>query len=366
MNTRPRGIVGVVRGTFQSFSEDKAPRLAAALSYYTIFSIAPLLVLVIAITGFIIGSNTQIRDQVLGQVRTLVGAQGAEMVDTLITNTNRPRDGILASAIGVITLFFGATGVFIQLKDALNTIWEVTRKKGLGIREVVRERFYGFVMILVLGFLLLVTLVVSAALSVLNQYFTNLLGEAGMISLLINYGVQLVVISIIFGAIFRGVPDADIKWSDVWVGALVTAILFLVGQYLISLYLSSASPASTYGAAGSLVVLLLWVYYSSMILFLGAEFTKMYSYARGREIVPNANARRLGAVERIHEGIGRPQDEAAVVPPAAVEQPAAVVNPPAAEERRAPGRAAPIPVSGEEETERRDDEEDEEADFSTE
>ena len=178
---------------------------------------------------------------------------------------------------------------------------------------MVRERFYGFVMILVLGFLLLVTLVVSAALSVLNQYFTNLLGEAGMISLLINYGVQLVVISIIFGAIFRGVPDADIKWSDVWVGALVTAILFLVGQYLISLYLSSASPASTYGAAGSLVVLLLWVYYSSMILFLGAEFTKMYSYARGREIVPNANARRLGAVERIHEGIGRPQDEAAVV-----------------------------------------------------
>src|SRR5512133_1969325 len=167
MNTRPRGILGVIRETFRSWSEDKAPRLAAALSYYTIFSIAPLLVLVIAITGFVIGNNTVIRDQILGQVQGVVGPQGATMVDTLINNTNRPREGIIASVIGVIALFFGATGVFNQLKDALNTIWEVAPKKGGGIGGMLRERVSGFVMILGLGFILLVSLVISTALSVL-------------------------------------------------------------------------------------------------------------------------------------------------------------------------------------------------------
>jgi membrane protein len=309
MDSRPMGFVGVIRGTFQSFNEDKAPRLAAALSYYTIFSIAPLLVLVIAITGFVIGSNAQIRGQVLGQVQGLVGQQGAQMVNTLVTNASRPREGILASGLGVITLFLGATGVYIQLKDALNTIWEVTRKTGMGIGVMVKDRLYGFLMVLVLGFLLLVSLVISAGLAVLNQYFTGLVGNAGLVSQLINYGVQIVVISIIFGAIFKVVPDAEIRWRDVWVGALVTAILFLAGQYLISFYLSSASPASTYGAAGSLVILLLWVYYSSMILFLGAEFTKVYSCRRGDEIVPSENARRLEPAERVHQGIARPQDE---------------------------------------------------------
>ncbi len=345
IDSRPRGVVGVVRGTFRSFGEDKAPRLAAALSYYTIFSIAPLLVLVIAITGFVIGSNTQIRDQVLGQVQTLVGPQGAQMVNTLITNTSRPRDGIIASVIGVITLFLGATGVYIQLKDALNTVWEVTRKR-VGIGGMVKERLAGFVMILVLGFLLLVSLVVSAALSVLYSYFTSLLGNSGVISMVANYAIQVVVITILFGAIFRGVPDVEIHWGDVWVGALVTALLFLVGQFLISLYLSKASPSSTYGAAGSLVIILLWVYYSSMILFLGAEFTKQYALARGSDIVPNANARWLTPVERAHQGIAREKDEEAMKQPEAARQPQA--SRPAAPQ--APqGAVSSIPVSGEEE-----------------
>lgn len=346
MSQRPRGIVGVIRGTFQSWGEDKAARLAAALSYYTIFSIAPLLVLVIAIAGFIIGNNTAIRDQILTQVQQMVGQQGAQMVNTLITNTSRPRDGIIASVIGLVTLVFGATGVFNQLKDALNTIWEVAPNKNRGISGIVQERISGMVMILGLGFLLLVTFVISTALSVLNQYFTNLLGNSGLISMLVNYGIQILVITFIFGAIFRGLPDVKIKWRDVWVGALVTTILFLIGQYLISLYLSKASPASTYGAAGSLVVLMLWVYYSTQILFLGAEFTKVYSAARGAEILPNENAHLLTPVERIHQGIPRPEAKTApeVRPGRA----------PEADQGRAP-MPAPIPVSGDLEKRQRED-----------
>lgn len=302
MRSRPRGFIGVIKETFRSFGEDKASRLAAALSYYTIFSIAPLLVLVIAITGFIIGNNTQIRDQVLNQVQSLVGPQGAQMVDTLITNTSRPRDGIIASVIGVITLIFGATGVFVQLKDALNTIWEVTRKKDLGVGGAVKERLSGLVMIMGLGFLLLVSLVISAALSVLNAYFTNLLGNSGVISMLVNYGIQILVITIIFGAILRGVPDVELHWRDVWVGALFTTILFLVGQYLISLYLTKASPTSAYGAAGSLVVLLLWIYYSAQILFLGAEFTQVFANKYGKHVQPAKNAVPMSEEKRIQQG----------------------------------------------------------------
>lgn len=329
MKPRPKGIFGVIRETFKSWSEDKAPRLAAALSYYTIFSIAPLLVLVIAITGFVIGSNTAIRDQILGQVQNVMGAQGAQMVNTLINNASRPREGLIASVIGVITLIFGATGVFNQLKDALNTIWEVAPKKGAGIMGIVTDRISGLVMILGLGFLLLVSLVLSTALSVLNQYFANLLGAvSGTASLVVNYAVQIVIITLIFSAIFREVPDVEIRWSDVWVGGLVTAILFLAGQYLISLYLSKASPASTYGAAGSLVVILLWLYYSAQILFLGAEFTKVYSYWRRGNVVPSENARPLTPTERIEQGIARPQDEERV-------------------SRRTAPAAVPVPVSGE-------------------
>ncbi|RPJ48214.1 MAG: YihY/virulence factor BrkB family protein [Chloroflexi bacterium] len=345
MKPRPRGILGVIRETFRSWGEDKAPRLAAALSYYTIFSLAPLLVLVIAITSFIIGSNEVVRERVLVEVRGLVGAQGAEMVDTLITNTSRPREGLLATVIGIVALFIGATGVFAQLKDALNTIWEVAPRNNLGIGWIVRERLSGFVMILGLGFLLLVSLVISTALSVLNSYFTNQLGDTGWVSLVLNYAIQVVVITFIFGSIFRFVPDVKIRWSDVWVGGFVTAVLFLAGQYLISLYLSRASPASAYGAAGSLVILFLWVYYSAQILFLGAEFTRAYSYSRRARIMPNENARPLTAEERIHQGIVHEEEEAQVE-----ERPGVAV-----------GMAAPIPVSGEAEERKETVDEDDEA-----
>lgn len=293
----------LIRDTFKNWNEDKAPRLAAALSYYTIFSLAPLLVLVIAITGFIIGNNVTIRNQILAQIQGLVGGQGAQIVNTLITNTSRPRDGILATVIGIVTLLLGATGVFGQLQDSLNTIWKVKPVKNRGLMTMVIDRAQSFAMVFGLAFLLLVSLVISAALSVINHYFASLLGGARIITQISNYVVSIAVIAIIFGAIFKVLPDVNLKWRDVWVGALVTAILFILGQFLISLYLGSAAASSVYGAAGSLVVILLWVYYSAQILFMGAEFTKVHANYRGVELAPSEKARPITTAERAQEGL---------------------------------------------------------------
>lgn len=298
-----KGIWGLIRETFKNWSEDKVPRLAAALSYYTIFSLAPLLVLVIAIASFVIGNNANIRDQVLGQVQHLVGQQGANIVNTMINNTNKPRAGIIATVIGIVTLILGATGVFGQLQDSLNTIWKVAPKENAGIKEMIKDRILSFAMILGLAFLLLVSFVISAALSVVNHFFISTLGSLGIISQIVNYAVSLAVVTLIFAAIFKVLPDVNVSWRDVWIGALVTAILFAVGQALISFYLSSAASTSAYGAAGSLVVILLYVYYSAQILFMGAEFTKVYAEHRGSVIEPTKNARWLTDGERAAQGI---------------------------------------------------------------
>ena len=296
----------LIKETFQDWSEDKAPRLAAALSYYTVFSLAPLLILVIMIAGFIIGSNDNIRQQILTQVESMMGAQGAEAVNTLITNTTAPGGGgIIATIISLVTLLLGATGVFGQLQDALNTIWEVKPKEGRGIMGMLKDRFLSFTMILGVAFLLLVSLVVSAALSVVNNYFTELLGGIGILAQILNIIVSLGVITLIFAMIFKILPDVDIAWGDVWIGALVTAILFTLGKQALSIYLSRSAPASAFGAAGSLVILLLWVYYSAQILFLGAEFTQVYARHKGSKIVPSRNARPLTEIERTRQGTTR-------------------------------------------------------------
>ena len=304
-------IIKLIRDTFKNWNEDKAPRLAAALSYYTIFSLAPLLVLVIAITGFVIGNNIAIRDQILNQIRGLVGNQVAQIVDTLITNTSQPRNGTIATVIGVVTLVVGATGLFGQLQDALNTIWKVKPRTQRAILRMITDRAQSFALVLGLAFLLLVSLVISAALSVINHYFTDLVGGSGITTTIINYAVSLLVITVIFGAIFKVLPDVNLSWRDVWVGALATAVLFIIGQFLISLYLGNAAASSVYGAAGSLVILLLWVYYSAQILFLGAEFTRVYAAHQGKEMTPTENAEAMTEVDRAREGlIGQPGDAA--------------------------------------------------------
>lgn len=294
----------LLRETFKDWTDDKAPRLAAALAYYTVFSLAPLLVLAITIAGFVLGNNDPIREQVVSQVQGLAGQQAAQSVSEMIDQTNKPASGIIAGILGIATLIFGATGLFGQLQDALNTIWEVKPKPNRGIMGMIKDRFLSFTMVLGISFLLLVSLVISAMLALLNNFFSGVLGDAAFLGQIINFVVSLGVITVIFALIFKVLPDADIAWNDVWVGALVTSVLFNIGKLLIGLYLGNSSAASAYGAAGSLVILLLWVYYSAQILFFGAEFTQVYARMFGsREVRPSENAVAVTDAERANQGM---------------------------------------------------------------
>lgn len=305
MGMKPKNLLEIFKQTFKEWNEDKAPRLAAALSYYTVFSLAPLLVLVIAITSFIIGNNVDIRNEIMRHLQGLVGPQGAEIVSTLIERNSQPGSGILATIIGIVTLLLGATGVFGQLQDALNTIWEVKPKAGRGILGMLKDRFLSFTMVLGTSFLLLVSLVISTALAFLNQFFTDWLDGLGVLAQMINIIVSIGVVTVIFAMIFKFLPDVKIRWADVWIGSLFTAVLFTIGRILLSIYLGNSATTSAYGAAGSLVVLLLWVYYSSQILFFGAEFTQVYARMYGSRILPTPNARALTETERAHQGMPR-------------------------------------------------------------
>jgi len=298
-----KNFISLVKETFQDWSEDKAPRLAAALAYYTVFSLAPLLILVIAITSFIVGNNVDIRTRLLDQVQGLVGPQAAEAVNTMIDNNTQPGSGIIATILGIGTLLLGATGLFGQLKDALNTIWEVQPAKSGGVMSIIKDRFLSFTMVLGISFLLLVSLVISAAISAINGILNNLLGGAGFIIQIVNFLISTGVVTLIFAMIFKILPDVDIQWKDVWVGALVTALLFNIGKTLIGLYLGNSATASAYGAAGSLVVLLLWVYYSAQILFLGAEFTQVYARRFGSKVLPAEGAVPMTAEQRARQGM---------------------------------------------------------------
>ncbi len=298
----------LIRETFQDWSEDKAPRLAAALAYYTVFSLAPLLVLVIAITGLVAGNNFDVRQDIITQVQSTMGEQAAVAVNEMIDATNTGGRGIIATVIGIGTLLLGATGLFGQLQDALNTIWEVAPKPNRGIMGMLKDRFLSFTMVLGVSFLLLVSLVISAMLSSVNGFVTDMLGGLTIVAQILNFIVSTGVIALIFAMIFKILPDVEIAWSDVWVGALVTALLFNIGKSLIGLYLANSSTASAYGAAGSLVILLLWVYYSAQILFLGAEFTQVYARRHGSKLVPSENARPLTENERAQAGMPRKRE----------------------------------------------------------
>lgn len=282
----------LVMETFSEWSKDKASRLAAALSYYTVFSVAPLLVIAIAVAGLVFGKQAA-TDQLASQIRGLVGQEGAQMILTLLQNAGKPGSGIIAASLGLATLLLGASGVFGQLQDSLNTIWEVKPKAGRGLKGMLRDRFLSFSMVLVIGFLLLVTLVISAVLAGVGKFLSDSLPIPSSVMQSVNFAISFAVTTLLFALIFKVLPDAYVRWRDVWVGAAVTALLFSLGRFLIGLYLGRSSVSSPYGAAGSLVILLLWVYYSSQILFLGAEFTQVYANRFGEKIRPKPNAERL-------------------------------------------------------------------------
>ncbi len=279
--------------TYQGWKEDKASRLAAALAYYTIFSLAPLLVIVIAVAG-LIWQQDAVQSSVMNQIQGLAGAEGSEFVSGLLTSASNPAQGIVATIIGIITLLFGALGVFNELHNALNTIWEVKEEKVEGfwnsIKKVIFSRFLSFTMILGIGFMLLVSLVITAGISATEEMLASVLPFHELILQIINLVLSIAVITLFFALVFKFLPDAEIAWRDVWVGAFFTAVLFSLGKTLIGLYLGSSAIASSYGAAGSLVLLLVWIYYSAQILFFGAEFTQVYANQLGSKIGPEGQA----------------------------------------------------------------------------
>jgi membrane protein len=279
----------LLKETISDWSQDKASRLAAALAYYTTFSIAPLLVIVIAIVGLIFGREA-VQGQIEAQIQGMVGEDSAELIQEMIQGTNNPTSGTIATVIGLATLLFGATGVFAQLQDALNTIWEVEPKPGRGLMGIVIARFTSFTMVLGIGFLLMVSLVVSAGLAALTEFLQGNLSDIAWLAQIVNFIISFGVITLLFAMIYKLLPDVKIAWSDVWIGAAVTALLFTLGKFLIGLYLGHSEVASSYGAAGALIVMLLWVYYSAQILFLGAEFTQVYAKRFGSRIVPAEHA----------------------------------------------------------------------------
>lgn len=291
----------VVKTAGSEFLEDKAPRLGAALAYYAIFAMAPLLVIVIGIAGMIYGQENQAQSHMIGQVESLVGEQGSEAVKTMLASANRGNSGLIGSILGIVMLLVGATGLFGQLQDALNTIWEVQPKPGGGVWAIVKTRFLSFTLILGVAFLLLVSLIISAALAAMG----SLLGDwqTGIVGQIISIVVNLVVITLLFAMIFRYLPDAHVAWRDVWFGSIVTAILFVIGKSLIGIYLGSSGLASGYGAAGSLAVLLVWLYYSSQIFLFGGELTQAFARLRGADIVPKENAEMVDERQRVQQGI---------------------------------------------------------------
>lgn len=269
----------LVRDTVAGWNQDKCPRLGAAIAFYTLLSLAPLLLVVIGITGMVLGDAVTAREQVVSQFRDLSGEQGAEAVDVMLDNTKSPAGGVLSTVIGVVVLVVGATGVFIQLQDALNTVWHVPERKskGLGVWALVRSHLLSFATVCGLGFLLLVSLVLGAGLSGLQGWVEARVGGGSWWLGWANSLLSLLLAAGLFAFMFKVLPAARVNWRSVWVGAVVTAALFTLGKYLIGEYLGRAAVGSSFGAAGSLVALLVWVYYSAQILLLGAEFTRVYA-----------------------------------------------------------------------------------------
>jgi membrane protein len=263
------------------------------LSYYTVFALPPLLVLLMTIAGTI-WEPADVHGSIEGQIRALLGPQGAIGVREMLANANAPgTGGLFPTLLSMGALMFGATGAFIQLQSALNTTWDVTPDpRSGGLRNFLRKRVLSFGLVLAVGFLMLVSLALSALLTAFGGFIGSYLPEAlsGLVLRALQLALSLVVIICLFAALFRYLPDAVIQWRDVWVGAVATGVLFVVGKYLIGVYIGQSDPGSAYGAAGSLAVILLWVYYASIILLLGAEFTQVWARSRGAGIVPERGA----------------------------------------------------------------------------
>jgi membrane protein len=281
----------LTKNTVIEWWNDNTFRLAASLAFYTIFSIAPVLLIAVGAASVFLKRQTAV-NQVVQQVQSLAGPQGADAVRTVLDSSAGLGKGAWAITVGLITLFLGASVVFAELQSALNQVWNVKVQVRHGfVVDYVLDRLRSFSIALVVGFLLLVSLVLSAALSALQDYMTNWMPRFPWLWQGANIGVSLVVVALLFAMIYKYLPDVEIGWRDVWIGAVVTSLLFNGGKYLIGLYLGQAAIGSAFGAAGSFAVLLVWIYYSALISFFGAEFTQVYARRHGRKIQPQSHAR---------------------------------------------------------------------------
>lgn len=287
----------VLKNTFKGFSEHRITKMSSSLAYYTIFSLAPLLIIIISLSGLFLGQDAA-EGKVYEQLSNFIGPDTASQLQTMIQNASLTGKSKFAAIIGVVTLIIGATTVFAQIQDTINFIWGIKPKPKKGWLNMLKNRFLSFSVIIGLGFLLLVSLTIS---TLIETFSNSLQAHFPHITFLfvyvINIIITLIVTTLIFGAIFKVLPDAKIKWTDVLAGAITTAILFMLAKFGISFYISKSNVGSTYGAAGSLVILLLWIYFSAMILYFGAEFTKAYAIEFGSEIHPEDYAVTTKTVE---------------------------------------------------------------------
>jgi membrane protein len=284
---KPKAILSLLKETMVACLEHNVPRLGAALAYYTLFAIAPLFVIVLAVAAFAFGEQAT-RRELLGQISGLVGKEGGEAIQAVIAAAHKPKAGVLATGVAITMLLIGATGVFIELQDALNIIWNVSRKQRNGFRRFIKDRVLSFTIVLGIGFLLLVSLVISAVLATLGGFLKDTVPGGTIIWEVINFFISLGVITVLFAMIFKMLPNVSITWRDVSVGALLTAMLFNFGKFLLGFYLGRSGVASAYGAAGALVIVLLWIYYSTQILLFGAMFTHLYANRYGSQAKPRA------------------------------------------------------------------------------
>ena len=288
--TAPKSWWSLIKTTFVDFFDNKAPRLAAALAYYTVFSIAPLLLITIAVAGTFAGDEASTQSELRDSMVPVLGATATDAILGMVEGASRAGGGLVATLIGLGALIFGASAVFAQMKDALDTIWEVEPKPGRGILGTVIDRARSFLLVFLIGILLLSSMFASTAINFMSEHVSHILPVPNMALHLINVGISATVLTLLFGIIFKYLPDVEIQWKDVLVGAFVTALLFLIGNYAIGLYISKAAIGSAYGPAGTILIVLLWANYSAMIFLLGAEFTQAYALMYGSQIQPSADA----------------------------------------------------------------------------
>lgn len=294
MGVKLSELWSIAKETATDWSDDDAATLAAALAYYALLSLAPLLLISIGVAGWFLGPEAA-RGRVAGELSSIVGGAAANGIQAVVASTEGPKRGLLSALLGVLTAFIGASGVFGQLQTSLNRIWEVKPKTDRGFGGQVKDRFFSFTMVLGVAFLLLVSLILTSILSSFGSVLSDTLPGGAVLWQIVNFALSFGVVTVLFALMFKVIPDAKVQWRDVWLGAAVTAVLFTLGKYLLGLYLGKAAVGSSYGAAGSMVALVVWVYYAAQILFMGAEFTQVHARRRGASIEPTENAERVAA-----------------------------------------------------------------------